>query len=206
MSRLERQDKSYRPRPVLRLGVHSSSIPVQLSVVIVIEKNRRNRRCRVAWFRLEGELIHGQLASYGCITSVDAQCTDTISYWSARRLASQSLTSIVRILWALNDNPDLRPRRASRSETLLGLLHTRCNSLAEGLAPLLAALGCALGGNLDGGDKRSLVPEHTRFERLVRFGAGRGPEGADLERGSGAAEVGGGERRWENGQDVCGWC
>ena len=84
MSRLERQNKSYRPRPVLGLGVHSSSIPVQLSVGIVIEKNRRNRRCRVAWFRLEGELIHGKLTSYGCITSVDGQYTDIISYLPTR--------------------------------------------------------------------------------------------------------------------------
>ena len=83
MSRLERQNKSYRPRPVLRLGVHSSSIPVQLSVEIFVEKHRRNRRRRVAWFRLEGELIHGKLTSYGYITSVDAQYTDIISYWSA---------------------------------------------------------------------------------------------------------------------------
>ena len=72
MWRLEWQkNKAYGPCPVLRPGVYSPGIPVQLGVKIFLKENRLNRRCGIAWFRLEGELIHGKLTSYGCITPVD---------------------------------------------------------------------------------------------------------------------------------------
>jgi hypothetical protein len=63
-----KDNEAHRPHPVLRLGIYGSSPPVQFIPVIVLDKERHNCRCRIAWFRPKSELIQSEMTSYSRIT------------------------------------------------------------------------------------------------------------------------------------------